>query len=289
MSVIDQLFRTLGKLALLLVFTAIALFFTGVILKPVFPAGLPAGPEQGLIYGSALAFALVIGHVGVTLAAERGDWSLAGLDASSWRPAGLLLGLVSGVAVIGVPAAILHATGSLGFVEAPPGPWGPAALTALLWLAGPALLEELVARGYAFGVLARTWGKVSAVVLTSVAFGLLHVANPGATVASIATVTLAGIYLASVRLATGSVVAAWLAHLAVNWVQGAVLHGPISGLDTLPAPDYRMVSAGPAWLTGGEWGLEAGAVTAAAMLVVTFLLLYLARSRPEPHRDHPYR
>ncbi|HVT40817.1 MAG TPA: hypothetical protein VHE78_17390, partial [Gemmatimonadaceae bacterium] len=104
------------------------------------------------------------------------------------------------------------------------------------------------------------------------------------------------LFLASVRLATGSLYAAFVAHLAWNFVQGAVLHAPVSGL-ALPAPGYRAVDAGPAWLTGGAWGPEGGLAAAAGMLGATFLLLWRRRNapagtqngRPSGFRDEPWR
>jgi hypothetical protein len=89
-------------------------------------------------------------------------------------------------------------------------------------------------------------------------------------------VALAGVFLATVRLSTGSLWAATVAHLVWNLVQAVVLHAPVSGLP-LPTPVYRLVDHGPEWLTGGAWGPEGGLAAAAGMLVATFLLL---RSEP---------
>ena len=50
-----------------------------------------------------------------------------------------------------------------------------------------------------------------AVLLTSLMFGLLHLTNPGATAESVALVTLAGIFLAGVRVVLDSLYAAWMA------------------------------------------------------------------------------
>ncbi len=261
--------------------SVVALVVAGIALKPIMPAGLPPGRDGVLLLGFLTAFAALVGHVVVVLLFERARWTAAGLDERSWHPRGLLAGAVLGVAAIALPAAILFATGQVHFEESLGGSWGRAALDALVWLAAPALFEELIARGYALGAIAREWGETAAVVITSVAFGLLHLGNPGATAWSVVAVTIAGVFLAAVRLTTGSLAAAWLAHLGINWVQGAVLHAPISGLNFLPTPGYRLVSTGPTWLTGGAWGLEAGAVTAATLLVVTFLVF---RARPASTR-----
>lgn len=254
--------------------SVLALIIAGIALKPVLPAGLPPGRDGVLLLGFITAFAVLVGHVVVVLLFERARWTAVGLDQDAWHPRALATGAVLGVAAIALPAAILMATGQVHFEESMPGSWSRAALDALLWLAAPALFEELLARGYALGAIAREWGETAAVIITSVGFGLLHLGNPGATAWSVAAVTIAGVFLAGVRLTTGSLAAAWLAHLGINWVQGGVLHAPISGLNFLPTPGYRLVSTGPAWLTGGAWGLEAGAVTAATLLVVIFLVFH---------------
>ena len=125
----------------------------------------------------------------------------------------------------------------------------------------------------------RTPLALALLVLTSVVFGVLHAQNPEATVPSLVVVTLAGIFLGTIVLATGSLWAAFTAHLAWNWTLGALLHAPISGLSTFAMPDYRVVDAGPDWVTGGAWGPEGGVGAAAGMLVATTLLIVRARPR----------
>lgn len=284
---LDDVLRFIGRLFVLVFAALFAAFVAGIVLKPVFPMGLPLGPERLLVLGFITAFAALVGHVTVVLIFERGDWTVVGLGRDAWRPVPLALATLAGLAVVSVPAAALVATGHVTVVDGPPGGWGIAAFDALLWLAAPALFEELLARGYVFGELERRANATVAIALTSLGFGLLHWWNPGATPWTIGAVVLAGVFLGTVRHVTGSLVAAFLAHLAVNWAQGAVLHAPISGLEFLPTPGYRLVPGEPAWLTGGAWGLEAGAATAAALLVVTFLFLVAARRR-EAHSPNKY-
>ena len=56
-----------------------------------------------------------------------------------------------------------------------------AMLRVTLLLVPAALLEELMTRGYILSVLRDWWGWRWAIIATSVAFGLLHLANNGAT------------------------------------------------------------------------------------------------------------
>jgi hypothetical protein len=279
-SAVDDFLRVLGRLLGFALIALVAFILSGVVMKPVFPDGLPPGPERMLVVSMMLASALLVAHAAVVLLFERGHWETTALGEGSWKPLGLLVGLAVGAVGILAPAGALAVSGHLNFVPSVPGPMRPALLDALVVLAAPALTEELVARGYALGVIARRYGEGPAIAITSLGFGLLHLANPGASAWSVGAVVIAGVFLAAVRLVTGSLAAAWLAHLAVNWIQGAVLHAPISGLSFLPMPNYRAALSGPAWLTGGVWGLEAGAATAATLLVVTFLLFWARPAKP---------
>jgi membrane protease YdiL (CAAX protease family) len=142
-----------------------------------------------------------------------------------------------------------------------------------------ALYEEVLCRGYLLTAIRTKLGTWGAVLSTSALFGLLHAQNVGATVQSVLIVTLAGIFLAAVRVAFDSLYAAWSAHLAWNWVMAVPLHAPVSGLQ-LEHPGYRTVSAGPAWLTGGSWGPEGGLLAALGMMA-GLAYLYARRRREE--------
>ena len=206
-------------------------------------------------------------------------WSRVHLGAASRDPRSLALGAVIGTLGILVPCALLLAAGYLRFTAAAgTASWLRAAALTAFALAPAAAAEELAVRGYLLTVLRDVWRAPTAVLATSAIFAVLHLFNPEPTVLSTLVVGLAGVLLASVRLATRSLYAAMAAHFAWNFVQAAVLHAPVSGI-VLPETGYRTVSAGPAWLTGGTWGPEGGAAAAAALLVATFLLV---RGRREP-------
>jgi membrane protease YdiL (CAAX protease family) len=111
-----------------------------------------------------------------------------------------------------------------------------------------------------------------------VLFGVLHLNNPGATVASVLVVIISGLLLATVRIRLNSLYAAWMAHLAWNWTMAVPFHALVSGI-RFDAPGYRAVTAEPSWLSGGAWGPEGGLIAAIGM---TFGLAYFyARRRRE--------
>lgn len=251
--------------------SVVAIFIAPAFLYPFFQAASAITATQLIAYGAMSCAAMLVGTA-LTVRWFRESWGeatrLGAAGLPGWR---LPLGLAAGWLAISVPSGVLIWTGMMRIVPGEPGSWWAAAGMAAALLAPAALTEELTFRGYALTLLQRTWGTRAAVAVTSVAFGLMHLLNPGASVQSVLMVALAGVFLAVVRLAFDSLWAAWLAHFAYNFVQLAVFHTSVSGL-ALPQPGYRAVSAGPEWLTGGAWGPEAGLAAALGMLVVSFPL-----------------
>ena len=226
--------------------------------------------------------ALLIGTYAASRAVDGvrdGIWTRVGLGARALRWRAIGIGLAAGTLAILVPSAALIAAGRFALEKQPElQSWMSASGVALVVLTLAALAEELFMRGYVLTTLRASVGTPGAIVITSVLFALLHLGNPDPTVVGIAMVGLAGYFLAVVRIATGSLYAAWMAHLAWNFAQAALLHAPVSGLP-LPQPGYRLVDHGPAWLTGGSWGPEGGIAAAVGMLVTIFLLISVLKRR----------
>jgi hypothetical protein len=204
-------------------------------------------------------------------------WSDVWLDRHAARPSAIGLGFALGALGIGVPTATLAAVHWLARAPGDPTSWLGGALRVSFVLAPAALAEELLSRGYILSVLARWWGWPWAIATTSLAFGALHMFNPGATVESIALVTIAGVFLSAILFATRSLYAAWVAHFAWNWTMAVVFHVSVSGLP-LESPHYRYVDAGPDWATGGSWGPEAG-LPAAVTMIAGSVWLFSRRGR----------
>jgi len=206
-------------------------------------------------------------------------WSDVGLGWQAARPRALLEGLLLGGVTIGAACGALLALGWLRIVPATPGSSFVAAARISVLLLPAALAEEVVSRGYLLTVIRNATSAWIAVAFTSLLFGVAHLRNPGVTIGSFVNVTLAGVFLAAVRLAFDSLYAAWAAHAAWNWIMAVPFHASVSGL-AFDAPDYRTVSDGPAWATGGAWGPEGGVAAAAGMLAGLYYL-YRARRRRE--------
>jgi len=208
---------------------------------------------------------------------ERLPWRVVALDRAAASPRLLLKGAAFGALTIGLASIALLGFHQLQIVRNVGGGWWTAAGQSTASLLPSAFAEELLFRGYIFFILRRAAGWKTALIVTSVVFGLVHAWNPGADAESVLAVIVAGFFLGIILLSTRSLYAAGAAHFLWNWVMAVLLHIQVSGL-TSPAPDYRTVETGPDWLTGGPWGPEGGLAAVVAMFVGIFYL-YARSSR----------
>jgi membrane protease YdiL (CAAX protease family) len=261
----------------------IVLYVVALFVALVLAAWLEDGVDG---FASGLGYKLLVSEWGVplgTLAAtfamlklvEGRSWDFVGLGRDALTARKIAAGTLVGLLPIALPSLVLLAFGGLKSVSAPPGSWTAAAAISFANLLPAAFGEELLLRGYLFAVLKEAVGARWTLISTSIVFGLLHVGNPGSDAQSIVIVMLAGFFLGSVFLATKSLYAATVAHFVWNWFMAAFLHTPVSGIP-VSTPGYRVIDAGPDWLTGGAWGPEGGFAAAVGMF---FVLVYL-HARP---------
>lgn len=236
--------------------------------------GSPEVARQPVVQIAPLALAFLTAHAIMERRFHRDGGVYAGLDRGAMATRVLLPAAGIGVVAIGVPSLLLLAAGELRVQPAPADASTPQAVGMLLLLLIPAALwEELAFRGYLFSALRERAGAAWALITTSLLFGAVHLTNTGATVLSTAAVALAGIFLGLVRLSSGSLYAAWAAHLAWNLTMAIGLRTPVSGTN-IALSGYQTVDNGPDWLTGGAWGPEGGA---AAMVGIGLASWYLWR------------
>ena len=207
----------------------------------------------------------------VMLRVQRWPWRAVALDRAAASPLALAQGTALGAATIGLASLVLL---SIGMLQIVPTTGGSSLATAgryALILLPAAFFEELFIRGYLFAVLRRIAGWKMALIVTSVVFGLMHIANPATVTARMDSASTCGFFLGAILLATRSLYAAGAAHFAWNWVMAGALHISVSGLPAQD-PDYRTIETGPDWLTGGPWGPEGGLAAVVLMFIVIFYL-----------------
>ena len=141
------------------------------------------------------------------------------------------------------------------------------------------VFEELLFRAVLFQSVEQMAGSWIAIIVSSLVFGLLHLINPGATLAGAIYIAIeAGLLLAAAYLVTRRL---WLAigfHMAWNYVQSAVFSGIVSGGVTLPGLFQARIE-GPDFFTGGSFGMEQSVFALLLCTTAGVVLLVMAQRR----------
>jgi membrane protease YdiL (CAAX protease family) len=196
----------------------------------------------------------------------------------AWRkllPHGAM-GTVLGALLISAVVGVLWLSGSYQVVGThPDAPW----VTALLVVGlASAIAEELVFRGILFRITEEGLGTWAALAVSALMFGVLHLANNGATAwSSMAIAIEAGLFLGLIYHVTRSLPLCMGVHLGWNFAQGTVYGVPVWGAQI----EGWLVStrAGPDWLSGGAFGAEASVVTVGLSLLCSLALVAVALRR----------
>jgi len=157
-----------------------------------------------------------------------------------------------------------------------------------------ALAEELMFRGYPFQRLVDGIGATGAIVVFSVLFGVVHLSNPAASPWGLINTIAIGVLLAVAYLRTRALWLPWGIHFAWNAAIGLFLGLPVSGLRLFNVAVHA-TAQGPKWLTGGNYGIEASAPGAIAILVGLVIIWKIplnplaapAELSPEGDQDPP--
>ncbi len=245
----------------------------------------------GQILAEALtATAAVLATWTIVRFADHRPWASAGL---TWRglPAGLGRGFLLGTLMLSAGILVYRLLGAYHVSEVTLKPF---LLTPLLLYLVVAVFEETLFRGYIFQTLEARWGSGIALGATGLLFGLAHLGNPtpGASLWQHLSGPLqicleAGLPLGAAYLLTRSL---WLSigiHWAWDYCEGPVYGCPDSGFRD-PHTLLHAVFTGPAWLTGGAFGPEAGLVFLVVGILTGVLLLRAAIRKgnwqPRPRR-----
>ena len=189
----------------------------------------------------------------------------------------LLIGLVGGAITFAIGAGVGVLFGGLSFSfnsDAPANSIASTLLISFLVFAAAAAFEEALFRGYILQTFVRSGLAWPAIIVTSLAFGAVHLGNPNASWISSLNTALAGIWFGVAYLQTRDLWFPTGLHLAWNWTQGSIFGVEVSGLtDIVKQPLLRETDIGPTWLTGGDYGIEGGIATTVA-LVVSILVIW---------------
>lgn len=133
----------------------------------------------------------------------------------------------------------------------------------LLFILQP-FAEELLFRGFLMSILARYFNVWVSLIVSSLAFALVHATNDGFSMMGFITITIAGLLFGLLFLKSGQL---WLPtglHAAWNFMQGVAFGFPTSGIRTYALT--TTTTSGPDWLSGGAFGFE-GSILAILLII----------------------
>ena len=192
----------------------------------------------------------VVASAGTIAIFEHGRWNLGLFVPPRVAVRELGIGLAWGVALIGACALLIVLSTDVRHDRGRGFPW-----LELIAVYIPAVFhEELLFRGYPLQKLLRV-NRAFAILFVAVVFAALHAGNTAVTVLGITNVFLGGIFLG---LAYEHYHRLWFPlgiHLAWNLMSGPILGHEVSGYGG-EATILLERGSGPAWLTGGEFGIE---------------------------------
>lgn len=215
---------------------------------------------------------------------------------------GLLLAafLITLVFLIQLTAGWVAVVGTFQ-TDGPGQPFAIAILVPIVLFIFVGIQEELLIRGYQLHNLAEglnlppigpRLAVVAAWFLSSVVFGLLHSANPNATLLSTFNLVAAGLFLGLGYVLTGELAIPIGLHVAWNFVQGNVFGFPVSGARFSDTTLVAVRQLGPDLWTGGAFGPEGGLLILPIVIAGSALILLwvhyrhgrlgFALSLPEP-------
>ena len=246
-----------------------------------------------VIFRSLLALLLIAAYVWLlTIADNVPDHRVAavGLPLTKGWSRQLLVGGVVGCALIILAVLPIVFWGNATFTLHLGFSFLPRDIAVLFVLLVGALAEELMFRGYPFQHLEEGIGAAGAIVVFSVLFGAVHLSNPGASVWGLINTVLIGILLAIAYLRTRALWLPWGIHFGWNATLGLLCGLPVSGLRMFNVV-VRTSVAGPKWMTGGRYGIEASATGTIAVLIGLIIVWKLPFGRltrsPSPPLSEP--
>ncbi|MDN4593398.1 CPBP family intramembrane glutamic endopeptidase [Polycladomyces subterraneus] len=272
--------KLVGKLLLVFLLSMLGIVFFVSLLFPLYPVNRSLMP---VILGQNAAFVLAAFLTWIWLEKKPLD-ELGFAEPSPFRS--FLRGAGWGTFGIAVPFVLLLANGLLTvdrfYISSSTVTDFTSALSGFLIIA---LGEEILVRGYIQTLMVRQWGRIIGIFSASLLFCALHLGNPNLSWLALLNLFLAGVMLGTAKEAFGGLWAPIGFHFTWNLCQ-EMLSLPVSGLHLIEHPVLFTRETGPAWVTGGRFGLEGGA--AVTLLLISLTAVFWLQSRNRTKSDHSH-
>ncbi|WDF59889.1 type II CAAX endopeptidase family protein [Flavobacterium sp. KACC 22758] len=141
-----------------------------------------------------------------------------------------------------------------------------------------AIIEEILVRGIIFRILEEKLGSYISLTISSVLFGIFHLANPHGTLISGICITTAGFMLGAAFIYSRNLWMPIALHFAWNFTQSGIFGAITSGNEKTSSLLEAKIQ-GPEFITGGEFGPEGSIQAIVFCALGTILLLALSQKQ----------
>lgn len=187
-----------------------------------------------------------------------------------------LIGLAAGFAMFTATLLVSYAFGAVKYVGTDLNNGVMFALMCVGWLIQGAE-EEIICRGYFMSSLSNKLPLWVAVLISSLFFSLMHLANAGFNLIVLVNLTLTGIMFAVLAIRFDSLFVCCAAHSIWNLVQGNFYGLPVSGMDVGGSVfRFELAENMDLW-TGGVFGLEGSLSETIVMVIVVAAIIFIPK------------
>lgn len=207
---------------------------------------------------------------------EKRKISSIGLEKSNNVMIKYITGFVIGLAMMTATVGVLYLFGAINVETSPKQIVGSLALINVIcilpgWMIQGAS-EEIVTRGWIMNVLGARYTPAIGLTISSLFFGLAHLANQGISFIAILNIILIGLFLGMYVINTNDLWGACAIHSAWNFAQGNIFGFEVSGGDVLIGSIWDLNLRGNELISGGIFGPEAGL---GATIIISICIIIL--------------
>lgn len=138
--------------------------------------------------------------------------------------------------------------------------------------------EEILTRGYIFGVVSNKLNVVWGIIINSVIFALLHLGNPGFGLIPFVNIILVGIFFTLMAIITKSLWCSCAIHSMWNFAQGHIFGTSVSGTG-VSYNSIFMTTSNNSLVAGGVFGPEGGLAVTITLLLFILICIFKIRKQ----------
>jgi len=184
-----------------------------------------------------------------------------------------LIGCLVGIVLMSVSVGLSALFGGLSISINPSINWGVLALFFFGFVCQGAS-EEVIFRGYFMNTVASKGRIVTAIVLSSIFFGLAHSFNFGLTPLAFINLVLFGAFASIYAIKFDDIWGVCGIHSLWNFMQGNFWGVEVSGMDTGTSIFLSKATSNNNFINGGQFGLEGSIFVTISLVVASIIVLF---------------